>query len=85
MWQEELNRTMAAFKALNGRKEAFVLMENAFGETHTEEISRIDEDIQVAKRVINPFIHLVSDEYYEGFPLEGSGCIQLITEDEGLA
>ena len=82
-WQDELNRTMAAFRALTGKKEAFILMENALGETHTEEINRVEDGIQVVKRVINPFIHM--EEYYEGFPLEGSGSIQLIAEDEGLA
>ena len=79
VWRDELNKTMDTFKSLVGLKETFIASEVLLGESHTEEIERVEEDLKVARRIMNPFVHMIEEEY-EGIPLEGSGTIQLVME-----
>lgn len=79
-WQEELNKTLTAFRQMVGKKEVFVALDNLLGEDHKEEVSNMEEEIQVARGIINPFIHLDIGDDYGGLPLEGSGLIQYMEE-----
>ena len=78
-WQEELAKTLTQFREMTGRKELFIAEEVLLGKPHNDEVEKLEEDIQAARRIIRPFIHTDEGEY-GGLPLEGSGLIQLIAE-----
>ena len=80
-WQEELTKTLAGFRELNGKEQVFEALDKLLGEDHTEEITMLNSEIEVARKVIHPFIYTDVGEY-GGLPLEGSGTIQLTVEEE---
>ena len=79
-WEEELKKTLSNFRSMVGKKEVFSALDSLLGEDHKEEIQKVDEDIKVARSLINPFIHLDVGDDYGGYPLEGSGLIQYMGE-----
>lgn len=81
-WQDELDKTISGFRELNGKKEIFEAMDNLLGENHEKEIVMLNDDIEVARRVMRPFIYVNVGDEYGGLPLEGSGTIQLTMEEE---
>ena len=79
-WEEELSKTMDAYRTMTGQKELLLASEKILGTAHSDQVEQLEESIEVARRIINPFIHICADSEFGGLPLEGSGLIQYVVE-----